>query len=239
MEPICACSTGSVCLIHPPPPPTPVYSATNGPYAHHATWAYPTYYGSQMAPAPPAPHSGQPYYQQPYCPPQYQTSYSFYPQEFHSGSKRSADPAPYAAATKRRRLKATAPTQGSHQYDAAALQRAQAQQAAATLPPTYYTDAHYEQSTSRARASRAIDCWYFTVGTHLNRLPASEEVATLCIADKQRTNNSAIDLRKPSAPRLRCTECLKLGIWRTWKNNDEGGVSYGIRSHLHKRHAST
>ncbi|QRV87180.1 RNA-directed RNA polymerase L [Ceratobasidium sp. AG-Ba] len=143
----------------------------------------------------------------------------------HAGLKRAAEP-PGPSGAKRARTRAGQPS------------RQQAQSAAASIPPTYCADPHYETSLARTRASRATDCWLFVVGTHYSSMPASEELSAMRLADEARANHSTVDLRRPHEPRLRCIECLKLGLWRTWKNDDEGGVSYAIRNHLQKQHTS-
>jgi hypothetical protein len=122
--------------------------------------------------------------------------------EFHSGVKRTAYPPP-AIPAKRHRPRAVARTQTT-----ATQQKEQAQLAGSSLPPTYYTDTHYDRQTSRTRASRAIDCWLFVVGTQRLSIPSSEEVGALCVSDEDRMNRNMVDLRRPQEPRLRCTECL-------------------------------
>ncbi|QRV87057.1 hAT family dimerization protein [Ceratobasidium sp. AG-Ba] len=111
-----------------------------------------------------------------------------------------------------------------------------AQLAAASVPPAYHVNDEAE-GVKRVQESRALDCWYFFVGAYTRDTPAQQEMADALVADLARTNGSVpLDLRKPSTPFLRCTECLKLNRWRTWKNNHNGGLASHLRPHLEKEH---
>jgi hypothetical protein len=79
--------------------------------------------------------------------------------------------------------------------------------AAASVPSSYRVDDQAE-AEKRIHAARAIDYWYFMVGTHSKDEPSNEEKARLRLSDQARTEGGQLDLRMPHQPRLRCTECL-------------------------------
>ncbi|KEP46424.1 hypothetical protein V565_199570, partial [Rhizoctonia solani 123E] len=148
--------------------------------------------------------------------------------------KRSAIGVPTPPASKRLRGLATSANPRAlaplHQIEIA-------RRAAASIPAPYYVDAQTE-AAKREQAARAIDCWYLTVGDNHEAEPSEEVKTNLRISDQKRLEAIQLDLRKPQTPRIRCTECLKFGNWRTWKNNHNGGSAYHIREHLVKEHYS-
>jgi hypothetical protein len=57
--------------------------------------------------------------------------------------------------------------------------------AAASVPSSYRVDDQAEAEKC-IHAARAIDCWYFMVGTHSNDEPSNEEKAQLRLSDQAR-----------------------------------------------------
>ncbi|CAE6502682.1 unnamed protein product [Rhizoctonia solani] len=112
-----------------------------------------------------------------------------------------------------------------------------ARRAAASLPTSYHAK-EQEQAAKRVQAARAMDCWYLTVGEDRKTEPSEEVKAALRVSDQSRLEEAPLVLRKPQTSRIQCTECLKLGRWKTWKNNCNGGSAYHIRLHLIKEHYS-
>lgn len=82
-----------------------------------------------------------------------------------------------------------------------------AQQAAATIPPSYHVD-NVRESSSHLHPSRTIDCWALTTGTTSRTQPLSGAMEELRCADEARTKRLPLDLKKPDDLILRCTECL-------------------------------
>ncbi|CUA78313.1 hypothetical protein RSOLAG22IIIB_06998 [Rhizoctonia solani] len=109
--------------------------------------------------------------------------------------------------------------------------------AAASLPAPYYVHEQGE-AAERIQAARAVDCWYLTVGKDRETEPSEDLKAALQISHQNRLEEALMVLRKPQTSRIRCTECLKFGHWKTWKNNHNGGSAYHIREHLVKEHYS-
>ncbi|CEL61243.1 Putative AC transposase OS=Zea mays PE=2 SV=2 [Rhizoctonia solani AG-1 IB] len=110
-----------------------------------------------------------------------------------------------------------------------------ARRAAASLPVPYHVDGQ-AKAAKRVQAARAVDCWALTTGEEREEEPSPEVKVCLQEDDLKRCEAIQADLRKPQTSRIRCIECLKLGKWRVWKNNHNGGVAQHIRNHLTKEH---
>ncbi|KDN33237.1 hypothetical protein RSAG8_13673, partial [Rhizoctonia solani AG-8 WAC10335] len=106
--------------------------------------------------------------------------------------------------------------------------------AAATIPAAYHVDDQSE-GTRRIQFARAIDCWYFAIGTNDPERPTDSEMQSLQISDQARPEQP-FELIRPNTTHLQCPECLKLDLWKLWKNNLGGGVSSDIRKHVCTNH---